>query len=105
MQGRTASAARLRERGRKLEDDARSLLSDVDAMVSEFEDVVRKRLDSDPYVTLAIAAGAGFVAGGGLTVGVLNMLLRFGTRAAVGAVMQGAVARVLSAVEHTAPAS
>ncbi len=97
MQRQTPSTSRLRERSRKLEDHARSFASDLDELVSDVEEVVRGRLESDPYVTLAIAAGAGFVAGGGLTVGVLSTLARMGARMAVGAAMQGVLARVLSA--------
>jgi len=99
MERQTSSSSRLRERSRKLESNARSIVSEVDEMISDAEDLVRGHLESQPYTTLALAAGAGFVIGGGLTVGVLATLARVGARVAVGAAIQGALARVLSEIK------
>ena len=107
-EGRNSAAAaassktsRLLERGRKVERDARSLSSDLEGLLSEVEDLVRARLEAQPYATLAVAAGAGFVLGGGLTVGVVGTLARIGTRMATAALMQGALTRVLAAEESS----
>jgi ElaB/YqjD/DUF883 family membrane-anchored ribosome-binding protein len=92
-----SAASRLRERSRRLESDARSFAADVEELISDVEDLVRSRLETQPYATLAVAAGAGFVVGGGLTLGVLGTIVRAGVRAALGTLVQGAVARAVSA--------
>ena len=97
------SAARLLERGRQVERDAQSFASNMEGLVSDVESLVRSSLEARPYETLGIAAGVGFVLGGGLTIGVLGMALRAGTRMASAAVLQGTLARVFSGFQAETP--
>jgi ElaB/YqjD/DUF883 family membrane-anchored ribosome-binding protein len=99
----TNSASRLLERGRKVERDAQSFVEDIEGLVTDVEGLVRTSLEARPYATLAIAAGAGFVVGGGLTVGVLGTLVRVGARMATAAVVQGALTRVLAGIQDGEP--
>ena len=94
-----ASTARLLERGRQVERDAQSFAADFQGLVSDVEQLVRARLEAQPYATLALAAGAGFVVGGGVTVSLLATTARLGARMATAAMMQGALARVFSGFE------
>lgn len=93
------STGRLLERGRRVERDAQSFAANLEGLVSDAEELVRTRLESQPYATLAIAAGAGFVLGGGLTLGVLATMARVGTRMAPAAMLQTTVGRAFSGSE------
>ena len=90
------SAERLRERGRQVERDAQSFAANLEGLASDVEQLVRTRLEAQPYATLALAAGAGFVVGGGLTLGVLATTARLATRMATAAVLQTTLARAFS---------
>jgi hypothetical protein len=90
--------SRLLDRGRQVEHDAQSFVTGVEELISDVEKLLRERLDQRPYETLAFAAGAGFIVGGGLTVRMIATLVSIGGRMATAALMQGALTRVLSAV-------
>ena len=49
-------------------------------LVDELERALRLRLRESPAVTLALGAGAGFILGGGLTLGVLSRAAQLGLR-------------------------
>lgn len=102
MESRASSTSRLRDKSRKLESDARSFASGIDELISDVEQMVRGRFEHQPYTMLAAAVGAGFVLGGGLTPAVIASLARMGSRAAVGAAMQGALARILTELQPAA---
>jgi hypothetical protein len=93
------STGRLLERGRQAERDAHSFAANLEGLVSDAEELLRIRLETQPYATLAFAAGAGFVVGGGVTLSVLATLARLGTRMATAAILQTTVARVFSGFE------
>jgi ElaB/YqjD/DUF883 family membrane-anchored ribosome-binding protein len=93
------SPGRLLERGRQVGQDAKSFAANLEGLVSDAEQFVRTRLEAQPYGTLAIAAGAGFVVGGGVTLGVLATMARLGTRMAAAAMLQSTFARVFSGSE------
>jgi ElaB/YqjD/DUF883 family membrane-anchored ribosome-binding protein len=93
------STGRLFERGRQVEHDAQSFVANLEGLVSDAEQLLRTRLQTQPYATLGIAAGAGFVLGGGVTLGVLATVARLGTRMATAAMLQTTLARVLSGFE------
>jgi ElaB/YqjD/DUF883 family membrane-anchored ribosome-binding protein len=95
------STGRLLERGRQVEHDAQSFAANLEGLVADAEQFVRTRLEAQPYATLAIAAGAGFLIGGGLTIGVMATITRLGTRMATAAMLQGTLSRVFSGSERT----
>jgi hypothetical protein len=70
------SAARVR-------GEARDLVDAVEATAVELEDFLRTELRQRPYLTLALAAGAGYILGGGLPTRVTGLLFTFGTRVAM----------------------
>jgi ElaB/YqjD/DUF883 family membrane-anchored ribosome-binding protein len=94
--GAQSSTARLLERGRQVERDAQSFASNLEGLVMDVEALVRSSLEARPYETLTVAAGAGFVLGGGLSIGVLGMVTRAGTKMAAAALLQGTLTRIFS---------
>ena len=54
----------------------------------EWEDVLRGTMGQQPYATLAVAAGVGFVLGGGLAPGLVRTLFGTGTRMALGLALE-----------------
>ncbi len=55
----------------------RTLISDLEGVRAQIADAVRER----PLAATAVAAGVGFVLGGGLTRRVMTLLIATGTRA------------------------
>jgi hypothetical protein len=100
---RATTASHLLERGRQVERDAQSFMADVEGLISDVESLVRANLEARPYATLSAAAGAGFVVGGGLTVGVLGTVARMGVRIATAALMQSVLSRATSGVRPDHP--
>ena len=98
-----SSAERLRERGRQVERDAQSFAANLEGLASDVEQLVRTRLEAQPYRTLALAAGAGFVVGGGVTMGVLATMARVATRMATAAILQTTLAHVFSGFQSETP--
>ncbi len=64
-------------------DDVTKLREDARQTLQDWEGVVRERLTQQPYATLAIAAGFGYVLGGGLPTFLTRTLLLAGGRLAV----------------------
>jgi hypothetical protein len=52
-------------------------------MASGWRSLLRDRLERRPYATLAVAAGVGYVLGGGLPTGLVRVLIGVGGRLAV----------------------
>jgi hypothetical protein len=90
------STGRPLKRGRHAQRDAHSFAANLDGLVSDAEALLRARLETQPYATLALAAGAGFVAGGGVTLGVVATVARLGTRMATASMLKNMLARVFS---------
>jgi ElaB/YqjD/DUF883 family membrane-anchored ribosome-binding protein len=94
------STGRLLERGRQAEGDAHSFAANLEGLVSDAEELLRARLETQPYATLAMAAGAGFIVGGGVTLGVLTTIAGLGTRMATASMLKTTLARVFSRLER-----
>lgn len=54
----------------------------------EWEDVLRATVKQQPYATLALAAGLGYVIGGGLAPGIVRTAVGTGSRMALGLVLE-----------------
>jgi hypothetical protein len=97
--GHDNSMADLQRQARRLGSELSEMGGTMNALVNDCRSVVREQLDQQPYVVLAIAAGVGYVLGGGLPRGILGRLLLFGGRMAI----EGAVANYAAAATGTAP--
>lgn len=81
--GSPPSARDLVEQGQRIHEDVASLATAVRKMAHGWEALLRDRLERQPYATLAVAAGVGYVLGGGIPSGVLRLLVGVGGRLAV----------------------
>ncbi len=78
------SASRQGDRGLQgVRDDVTKLREDARQTFQDWEGMVRDRLAQQPYATLAVAAGFGYVLGGGLPPFLIRTLLLAGGRLAV----------------------
>ena len=93
------STGRLLKRGSQAERAAQSFAAVLEGLVSDAGEILRARLETQPYATLALAAGAGVVAGGGVTLGVVATVARLGTRMATALMLKSTLARVFSGFE------
>lgn len=91
--GHDSSMADLQRQARRLGSELTEMGGTVNALVEDARAVVREHLDQQPYVVLAVAAGLGYVLGGGLPTGIVGRLLLFGGRVA----LEGAIANYASA--------
>lgn len=64
-----------------LADSADQALQSVGALYNAVDEIVSKSVRESPYVTLAAAAGVGFILGGGLRSPIGQVLMRVGVRA------------------------
>jgi ElaB/YqjD/DUF883 family membrane-anchored ribosome-binding protein len=81
---RDASVPRkLQEHGREAYQHAQALGSNLEEAVDEIGGFLRENLEQRPYLTLATAAGVGYVLGGGLPLKLTAMALGLGTRFAI----------------------
>jgi hypothetical protein len=87
------------ERGRQAEPDVHSFAANLQRLLSDAEEPLRTRFETRPYAMLAIATGAGFVLGGGVTLGLVATIARAGTRMATASVLKATLASVFSAFE------
>src|SRR5215468_1136272 len=63
------------EQGEQLYEDLRAVADRLRGVAADWHGVLRERLEQRPYAVLAIAAGAGYVLGGGLPRGVARALI------------------------------
>jgi len=84
----------LPERGRQIEREALALADSVHDAAADFETYVGEEMERHPYRTLALAAGAGWLLGGGLATRLTRLMIQTGMRLAVGVVAQQLVARL-----------
>jgi hypothetical protein len=68
---------------RQINQDAHALAAAVQHATSGVEDYLTERVQSRPYVTLGVAAGVGYVLGGGLGSRLTAVLFRAATRVAL----------------------
>lgn len=80
---RPPSARDLVEQGERIGHELVSLASSARHAAEGWEDVLRARIEARPYAALAIAAGVGYVLGGGLPTGLLRIAMAVGTRALI----------------------
>jgi len=73
----------LLEQGEQVRGDLRALASAVRDLAHGCEGLLRERLEERPYATLAIAAGAGYVLGGGVPGVLLRVLFTAAGRLAI----------------------
>ena len=62
------------EQGEQIFDDVRAFAGSLRNAADEWQRLLRHRLERQPYAVLAIAAGAGYVLGGGLPRGLTKAL-------------------------------
>lgn len=77
------STRELLEQGKRVRADVAALAGTVRQVTRGWEAVLRDRLEQRPYATLAVAAGVGYVLGGGIPSGLVRLVLGIGSRLAV----------------------
>ena len=77
------STRELLEQGQRVREDVAALAGTVRQVTRGWEALLRDRLEQRPYATLAVAAGVGYVLGGGVPSGLVRLLLGIGSRFAV----------------------
>jgi hypothetical protein len=73
----------LLEQGRRVRDDFTAFFGSAKYFAQGWRHLVRERLDQQPYATLAVAVGVGYVLGGGVPTGLVRMLATWGGRVAL----------------------
>lgn len=63
------------ENGEQIYDDLRAIAGSLRHAADDWQRLLRERLKREPYAVLAIAAGAGYVLGGGLPRGIARAVL------------------------------
>jgi hypothetical protein len=74
------SARELIAQGQKVREDVAALAGAVREATHGWEALLRDRLERRPYATLAVAAGVGYVLGGGLPTSLLRVMIGIGGR-------------------------
>ena len=74
------SAHELMAQGQKVREDVVALAGAVREATHGWQALLRDRLERRPYATLAVAAGVGYVLGGGLPTSLVRILLGVGGR-------------------------
>jgi ElaB/YqjD/DUF883 family membrane-anchored ribosome-binding protein len=80
---RPSSARQLVEQGERVGQELASLAETARHAAEGWEDALRERLERQPYATLAVAAGIGYVLGGGVPTGLLRVLFALSGRALI----------------------
>ena len=81
----------LLDRSRRVRDDAARLGQSLGDLLEGGEDRLRGELERRPYLTLTIAAGAGYVLGGGLPPRIVRWTLAVGGRLFVASILRDLV--------------
>jgi hypothetical protein len=79
----TPSARELVAQGQRVREDVVALAGAVRQVTHGWQALLRDRLERQPYATLAVAAGVGYVLGGGLPTTLLRVMIGVGGRLAV----------------------
>ena len=77
------SARELVERSERVREDLSALAGAVRDVSRGWQALLRERLERRPYATLAVAAGVGYVLGGGVPTALVRALVGIGGRLAV----------------------
>ena len=80
--GGMSSARELLAQGQRVRQDVVALAGTVRQVTHGWQALLKDRFERQPYTTLAVAAGVGYVLGGGLPTGLLRILLGMGGRLA-----------------------
>ncbi len=80
---RPPSARELVEQGKRIEQELASLAEAARHAAEGWESALRERLERNPYATLAIAAGIGYVLGGGLPTSLVRIGFALSGRAVI----------------------
>jgi len=83
-----------RERSDQIQRGARDVVSAMDDLIVDVERSVRRQLEERPYATLSVAAGVGYVLGGGLASRLTSAALSIATRLATAVIAQEIGARL-----------
>jgi len=79
---------RFEDSGKRVCREARAFGNALQEAIVDLEGTLREQLEQRPYVTLATAAGLGYVLGGGLASRFSKVLLNLGTRLAVAVMLR-----------------
>lgn len=71
------------DQARQIQQDMRTLVGSLQAGAEDAERYITGEVKSRPYSTLAVAAGVGYVLGGGLSLRMTKLLIGVGTRLAM----------------------
>ena len=82
------------EHGRQIRHDAETLAAEVRGTTADLERYLSEQVEQRPYTTLGVAAGVGFVLGGGLRSRLTAMLLGAATRFAMALAARELAARL-----------
>lgn len=69
--------------GKEVRDHARALTTSVQSTFDDVDRYVNRQMRKRPYTAIGVAAGVGFVLGGGLAPRLLSTMVSIGTRMAV----------------------
>lgn len=78
----SASARDLMAHGERLRDELSAVGAEVRDTLDDWRTLLRAELERQPYATLAVAAGVGYVLGGGVPPTLIRILLGVGGRLA-----------------------
>jgi len=85
-------ATRILETGRSIQEDAQALANTVNSATREVSSYLSQQLAERPYAALGVAAGVGFVLGGGLSARIASSLLTQGGRMLAASMIQHVLA-------------
>ncbi len=71
------------DRGRQINQDAHALVADLQEAADAAQHFIADEMKRKPYTTLAVAAGIGYVLGGGLSSRATGFLISTGARLAI----------------------
>lgn len=84
----------LGEHGREIQHDVQTLAAAVQDAADDLERFVTAQVEARPYTTLGVAAGVGYVLGGGLRLRLTRVLLGTATRLAMALATRELAARL-----------
>ncbi len=70
-------------RGRQIQHDAQTLVTTLQDAANDAQHFIVDELKRNPFATLAVAAGVGYVLGGGLSARMTKVMVGVGTRLAM----------------------
>ena len=84
----------LGDHGRQIQHDVHALAAAVQEAADDVERYITEQVEERPYTTLGVAAGVGFILGGGLRARLTAVLLGTATRLAMAVAARELAARV-----------